>query len=143
MRLSAKGEYGVRAMICLALNFQSGPVPLSAIAMGENISQQFLEQIFAVLRRKGLVYSTRGAKGGYSLAYPPEQIRVGDIIRALDGPITPVNCLSEKEKEADRCARADICLARNVWKKLRDHINHLLDNISLQDMIQGTFEHLS
>jgi len=130
-------------MICLALNFQNGPVPLSAIAMGENISQQFLEQIFAVLRRKGLVCSTRGAKGGYSLAYPPEQIRVGDIIRALEGPITPVNCLSEKEKGTDRCARADICLARNVWKKLRDHINHLLYNISLQDMIQGTFEHLS
>ena len=143
MRLSAKGEYGVRAMICLALNFQSGPVPLSAIAAGENISQQFLEQIFAVLRQKGLVHSTRGAKGGYSLAFPPEQICVGDIIRALDGPITPVNCLSEKEKEADRCNRADVCLARSVWEKLRDHVNHFLDNITLRDMIEGTFEHFS
>ncbi|NLL57430.1 MAG: Rrf2 family transcriptional regulator [Firmicutes bacterium] len=143
MRLSAKGEYGVRAMICLALNFSSSPVPLREIAVGENISQQFLEQIFAVLRREGLVHSTRGAKGGYSLAYPPEQICVGDIIRALDGPITPVNCLSEEEKKADRCGRADVCLARSVWEKLRDHINHLLDNISLKDMIQGTFEHIS
>lgn len=143
MRLSARGEYGVRAMICLALNFQSGPVPLSAIALGENISQQFLEQIFAVLRRKGLVSSTRGARGGYSLTHPPDKIRVGDIIRALEGPITPVNCLSEREQEEDCCTRVDVCLARNVWKKLQDRINNLLDNITLQDMIEGKFEDLS
>lgn len=140
MRLSAKGEYGVRAMVYLALNYRSGPIPLSKIALGENISQQFLEQIFAALRREGLIYSTRGIKGGYTLAYPPEKICVGDIIRALEGPITPVNCLSEGKEEADRCTRADICLARNVWERLRDHINYLLDNISLQDMIEGKFD---
>ena len=139
MRLSAKGEYGVRAMIYLAFNYGDGPIPLSKIAVGENISRPFLEQIFGILRRKGLIYSTRGVKGGYNLALPPEKICVGDIVRALDGPITPVDCLSKEKKAVDRCAKVDFCLARNVWEKLGDHINHLLNNISLQDMIEGTF----
>ncbi|NMB42354.1 MAG: Rrf2 family transcriptional regulator [Firmicutes bacterium] len=139
MRLSAKGEYGVRAMIYLALNYGNGPIPLSRIAGGENISRPFLEQIFAILRRGGLINSTRGVKGGYTLASPPEKICVGDIVRALDGPITPVDCLSEEKGAGDRCAKVDFCLARNVWEKLGDHINQLLNNISLQDMIEGTF----
>ena len=139
MRLSAKGEYGVRAMIYLALNYGDGPIPLSKIAMGENISRPFLEQIFRILRLNGLIYSTRGVKGGYTLTCPPEKICVGDIVRALDGPITPVDCLSEEKNSVDRCAKADFCLARNVWEKLGEHINHLLNNISLQDMIKGTF----
>ncbi|MGI6308327.1 MAG: RrF2 family transcriptional regulator [Dethiobacteria bacterium] len=139
MRLSAKGEYGVRAMVNLALNYPGGPIPLSQIAQVENISQQFLEQIFAALRREGLISSTRGAKGGYSLAYHPEKICVGDIIRALEGPITPVDCLDERKEGEQRCSREDICLARNVWEKLRDHINHLLDNITLQDMLDWRY----
>lgn len=138
MRLSAKGEYGVRAMVYLALNYHEGPVPLSKIALGENISKNFLEQIFATLRRDGLIKSTRGMKGGYALAHLPKKIYVGDIIRALEGPITPVDCLSEDgDREKCRCNRAEDCLSRNVWEKLRDHINEVLDNISLQDMLTG------
>jgi len=83
MRLSAKGEYGVRAMIYLALNYGNGPIPLSRIAGGENISRPFLEQIFAILRRGGLINSTRGVKGGYTLASPPEKKYVSGI---LSGP---------------------------------------------------------
>lgn len=139
MRLSARGEYGVRAMVCLALNYREGPIPLSQIAAGENISRPFLEQIFATLRREGLIFSTRGVKGGYTLAFPPEKVYVGDIVRALEGPITPVDCLAMEKNPADRCARIDFCLARNVWEKLGDHINHLLNSISLRDMIEGTF----
>lgn len=139
MRLSAKGEYGVRAMINLALNYPEGPIPLSQIARMENISRQFLEQIFATLRREGLISSTRGIKGGYSLAHHPEKICVGDIIRALEGPIIPVDCLDERVEGGQRCGREDICLARNVWEKLRNHINNLLDNITLQDMLDYRF----
>lgn len=136
MRLSAKGEYGVRAMVYLALNDRKGPIPLSKIALGENISQHFLEQIFATLRRNGLIKSTRGTKGGYALAHLPEKICVGDIIRALEGPITPVDCLAEEGgAENCRCGRTEDCLARNVWEKLRDHINEVLDNITLDDML--------
>ncbi len=138
MRLSAKGEYGVRAMVHLALHYRDGPIPLSKIAVDENISRQYLEQIFLSLRRSGLISSVRGVKGGYSLASPPGEIFLGDIIRVLDGPITPVNCLSKeiREEELPSCGRGERCLARSVWEKLRDHINQLLDNISLQDMIE-------
>ena len=137
MRLSAKGEYGVRAMIHLALRYRGGPVPLSRIAMEENISRQYLEQIFLLLRRSGLIYSVRGVKGGYSLSSPPGEIFVGDIVRVLDGPITPVDCLAENTggEEPSSCGRGEDCLARKVWERLRDQINQLLDSISLQDMM--------
>ncbi len=138
MRLSSRGEYGVRAMIHLALNYNEGFIPLSRIAAAEDISQQYLEQIFASLRRRGLIVSNRGVKGGYSLSSPPQAIYVGEIIRALDGPIAPVECVSDENEEDDpdcRCGKSDSCLARNLWMKLRDHINQLLDGITLQDML--------
>ena len=136
MRLSSRGEYGVRAMIHLALNYNQGFIPLSKIASAEDISQQYLEQIFASLRRSGLILSNRGVKGGYTLSLPPQSIYVGDIIRVLDGPITPVECVSNEGNEDDcRCGKSENCLARNLWLKLRDHINQLLDGITLQDML--------
>lgn len=137
MRLSARGEYGVRAMIHLALNYNEGPVPLSKVASSEEISHQFLEQIFVLLRRGGLIKSVRGVKGGYMLALPPHEVCVGDIIRVLEGPIAPVDCVSEDGGDggACRCDRTDDCLARHVWERLRDHINEMLDNTTLQDML--------
>ncbi len=142
MRLSAKGEYGVRAMVYLALNYENGPVPLSSISQHENISQYFLEQIFAILRRGGLIKSTRGAKGGYMLAQQPQHVYIGDILRVLEGPLFPVDCLSEggQAEKNRRCNKTDDCLVRNVWEKLREHIDNLLDNISLQDMLDWSIE---
>ncbi|MGI6318184.1 MAG: Rrf2 family transcriptional regulator [Firmicutes bacterium] len=142
MRLSAKGEYGVRAMVYLALNYENGPVPLSSISQNENISQYFLEQIFATLRRGGLIKSTRGVKGGYMLAQQPQHVYVGDIIRVLEGPLFPVDCLAEggQVDKNRRCNKTEDCLVRNVWEKLREHIDNLLDNISLQDMLDWSIE---
>ncbi len=134
MRLSTRGEYGVRAMIYLALNYHTGDISLSTIARDENISQGYLEQIFSRLRRSGLIHSARGVKGGYTLSRSPENIYVGDIIRALEGPIVPVECVSGEHSKVD-CSRSDECLAKHVWEKLRDTINLLLDSISLQDML--------
>jgi Rrf2 family protein len=134
MRLSAKVEYGVRAMAVLAFYHQSGPVPLREIAGQEGISLNFLEQIFPELRRFGLVTSVRGSKGGYLLSHPPDQIKIGDIVRAVEGPITPVNCLSEKEGDPC-CHRREDCLTRQVWEKLRDKINDVLDDVSLDELV--------
>ncbi len=133
MKLSAKGEYGVRAMVMLALCYDDGPVPLREIAEKENISYQFLEQIFLPLRRAGLIDSVRGPKGGYALARAPGEIKVGDIIRALEGPIAPVDCVSEGK--SDRCGRTEACLTRGIWEKLRDRMSQLLDEITLADVI--------
>ncbi len=134
MKLSAKVEYSVRAMAVLAVYYQSEPLPLREIAEQEGISLNFLEQIFPELRRSGLITSVRGSKGGYLLSRPPNQIKIGDIVRAVEGPITPVNCLSEKEGELC-CHRRDDCLTRQVWERLRDKINDVLDDVSLDELI--------
>ncbi len=135
MKLSAKVEYGVRAMAVLAIYYQSGPLPLREIAEQEIISLKFLEQIFPDLRRAGLVHSTRGSRGGYMLSRPPSEIRVGDIVRAVEGPITPVDCLSEINS-SDCCHRKSNCLTRQVWEKLRDRINDVLDEVSLNELVE-------
>lgn len=136
VKLTAKGEYGVRAMVRLALNYRAGPMPLPEIARQEEISPQFLEQIFLVLRRAGLVESVRGARGGYTLGKPPGKIPIGDIIQALEGPIAPVECLAGKTEEGSpACRRQEACLTRGIWEKLRDRMQEVLEDISLEDMI--------
>lgn len=132
MRLSTRGQYGVRALVHLALNHDKGPTPLREISNLEGISYQYLEQIFMDLRRKGFVLSQRGARGGYVLAKEPSAITVGDIVRALEGPIAPVECVSDEDEEC--CERISKCVSRNVWKKLKDRMNEVLDEFTLNDL---------
>ncbi len=132
MRLSTKGHYGLKAMYDLAQHYGTGPVPLKSVAQRQHISGYYLEQLIAVLRKGGLVKSVRGAQGGYVLARPPEEIRVGDIIRILEGPIAPVECVSEFK--TPECDQADRCITRLVWEKVRDGIARVMDSISLADM---------
>lgn len=141
MRLSARAEYGVRAMAVLAIYYQSGPLPLREIAEQEKISLKFLEQIFPDLRRSGLVLSVRGSRGGYLLSRSPDIINVGDIIRAVEGPITPVDCLSESGGE-NCCHRKGDCLTRQVWEKLRDRINDVLDEVFLNELVDFNPAHV-
>ena len=133
MKLSARVEYGVRAMAVLAFYYKQGPLPLRKIACQEGISFQFLEQIFPDLRRAGLVESVRGARGGYLLARLPSAIKIGDIVRAVEGPIVPIGCLDVSTPS--RCYRDECCMARRVWERLRDRINEVLDSVSLNDLI--------
>ena len=128
MKLSTKGEYGLRAMFELAQRYGGGPIPLKLIAEKQSISEPYLEQLFGNLRRAGLVESTRGSQGGYSLAKKPEDIYVGDIIRTLEGPIGPTDCVQE---EMNKCNRAGGCATRVVWEKVRDSITQVLDSITL------------
>ena len=134
MKLSARVEYGVRAMAMLAVYYQTGPLPLREIAEEEKISLKFLEQIFPALRRADLIESVRGARGGYVLSHPPERIKVGDIVRAVEGPITPVDCLAEGHDHSS-CHHKNGCLTRQVWERLRDKINDVLDEVSLNELI--------
>ncbi len=136
MKLSARVEYGVRAMAVLAFHYPEGALSLKEIAGREGISYQFLEQIFPDLRRAGLIESVRGARGGYLLARPPSEIKVGDIVRAVEGPIAPVSCLLEPPAGRSSCHRSSAgCLTRHVWEKLRDRINEVLDEVYLADLI--------
>ncbi|MFZ5633052.1 MAG: RrF2 family transcriptional regulator [Bacillota bacterium] len=132
MRLSTRGHYGLKAMFDLAQHYGAGPIPLKSVAERQNISGHYLEQLIAVLRKGGLVKSVRGSRGGYVLARSPGEIRVGDVIRIVEGPIAPVECVSEF-KTAE-CDQADSCITRTVWAKVRDSIAQVMDSITLADM---------
>ncbi len=134
MKLSTKGRYGVMAMLDLALHNSEGQIPLKSIAERQAISENYLEQLFALLKKAGLVKSTRGSMGGYVLSAGPGEITVGSILRALEGSLAPVDCVVEDEPA--RCERSDCCATKIVWEKIRDSINEVVDSITLQDLAE-------
>jgi Rrf2 family transcriptional regulator, cysteine metabolism repressor len=134
LRLSTKGRYGVKAMFDLAVHHGEGPMSLKNVAERQGISEHYLEQLISGLRKAGLVKSVRGAQGGYTPAREPAKITVGDIIRVLEGPIAPVDCVSEEDPEI--CSKADCCVTRGIWEKVRDSIASVLDSITLEDMVK-------
>lgn len=138
MKLSTKGHYGLRAMFDLAVHYGKGPIPLKMVAERQQLSENYLEQLIATLRKAGLVNSVRGAQGGYILARRPEDITVGDIIRVLEGPIAPLDCVNEADP--GDCDQFNYCISRNVWAKVRDSINEVLDSINLADMCKEAKE---
>ena len=112
MKLSAREQYGLRAMIELGRRYGDGPVSLSDVAEAQGVSLGYLEQITPLLREANLVESTRGARGGYQLRRPPREITVGDVVRALEeGYIMPLKCIPGTEEE-ESCSRTEVCGAR-------------------------------
>lgn len=118
----------------LARHMDEAPVPLKTIAERQGVPEAYLEQLLGALRRSGLVRSVRGAQGGYALARRPADITVGDVIRVLEGPIAPVDCVAEGV-HATPCAKSDCCVTRGIWKRLRDSMNEVLDSFSLADLV--------
>ncbi len=131
MKLSTKGRYGLKAMFELSLHEQNGPVPLKHIAKKQNISEQYLEQIFSNLRKSNLVKSVRGSQGGYLLAKKAIDITVGDILTVLEGPVSLSDCVLDE----DKCENSDKCVTKVVWEKIKKGIEDVIDSITLQDMI--------
>jgi len=131
VKLSTRGRYGIHAMYDLACNYNSGPQPIKAIAERQAVPEAYLEQLFAALKRDKLVNSLRGAQGGYTLARPPQEITVGDVLRTLEGGLNLVDCLLEE----DTCGKSCACPSRIFWLKIRDGLNAIVDGITLQDMI--------
>lgn len=134
MKLSTKGRYGVMAMLDLALHNSEGQISLKSIAERQDISENYLEQLFALLRKSGLVKSIRGSMGGYNLAESSDKITVGAILRSLEGSLAPVDCVVEGEPAS--CDRSDCCVTKIVWQKIRDSINDVVDSITLHDMTE-------
>lgn len=132
MRVSAKELYGLRAMSEFARCFGQGPRSLSEVAKAQGISQAYLEQIAIDLRRAGLLHSRRGAQGGYFLARAPEETTAGDVIRALEGSILPIQCVADQK--CTPCAREDGCSTRGIWEEVRDRLVETLDSITLADL---------
>ncbi len=132
MKVSTRIRYGVRLMLSLAENWGKGPVLLKEIARDEEISEKYLSLIVIPLRTKGLVNSIRGARGGYTLARPPEEITVEQIMEAIEGRLSLVDCISDSA----RCSRAEECVTRDVWAALGDTITRTLDSVSLDRLVQ-------
>ncbi len=135
MRLSTKGRYGVRAMFDLALHYREGSISLKNIAQRQEISEKYLEHLFANLKKAGLIISVRGAQGGYRLSRAPREITVGDVVRILEGPIVPTDCVDE-QFEGEICERKECCVIQKVWVQVRDKVNEVLDGTTLQDMCE-------
>lgn len=135
MKLSTKGRYGLRAVLDLALNSETDAVSISSIAERENISISYLEQLIAKLKKAGIVNSIRGAQGGYVLAKPAEEISVGDILRALEGDLNPVDCAEVIGGEVS-CSSSDLCVTKYVWKRISDSINNAVDEIMLSELVK-------
>jgi Rrf2 family protein len=133
LRLSTKGQYGVRAMFELARNYNKGPLSIKEISKRQDVSVAYLEQLLNKLRKSHLIKSRKGPGGGYEINKRPEEISIGLILNALEGPVTITQCLGPKAKE---CNRVEGCVARMLWKSLGEKIEHFLGTISLDDLIR-------
>lgn len=127
MKISTKGRYGLTIMIELAKKHGEGPTSLKSIAQNNDLSEHYLEQLVSPLRNARLVKSIRGAYGGYVLAHEPNEITAGDIIRVLEGPISPVEVIENEEPAK-----------RELWIRIRDAVKDVLDNTTLEDLASYT-----
>ncbi|MFZ5854592.1 MAG: RrF2 family transcriptional regulator [Chloroflexota bacterium] len=132
---STKGEYGVRLMVQLGCHYGTGPASLSEIAQAEDLPRAYLEQLVMSLRDAGLVTSTRGARGGYELTRSPGEIRMIEVLRALEGPIAPMICASEDPEHATTCDRTTTCTVNVLWVRIRDAIAGTLESMTLADLV--------
>jgi Rrf2 family cysteine metabolism transcriptional repressor len=133
MKLSTKGKYGVKALFEMAAQEGAGPVSLKFVAERQSLSEHYLEQLAAPLRKAGLITSVRGAQGGYMLSRPASQITVGDVIRVLEGPIGFTDCSVEGEPTPEASMG---CVVHGVWEKVTLQIVNVLDSITLADLVQ-------
>lgn len=133
MKISTKGRYALRLMLDLAMHDDGSYIPIKEISKRQDISDKYLEQIISVLGRAGFVKSVRGAGGGYKLTHPLKSYTVGMILRLTEGSLAPVACLDDN---VNTCERKTHCATLMVWEKLYDAINNVVDNITLEDLVE-------
>ncbi|MDD8026542.1 MAG: Rrf2 family transcriptional regulator [Acidobacteriota bacterium] len=136
MKLSTKGEYASRAMLELSLRRDDGPLHIKAISDAQDIPERFLEQILLLLKRAGYLRSRKGPRGGYLLAKPPESISVAEVIRVMDGPLAPIDCVSVTAHQV--CPHEDTCGLRGLWKETRDAVAVIMERTTFADLAERT-----
>jgi Rrf2 family protein len=132
MKLSTRARYGTRALLDLALYQDEGPVLLKDIAQRQQISLQYLEHLITPLITAGMVRSVRGPKGGVSLAKPPNQIILSEVIRLFEGSTAPVECVDNPKL----CPRSEFCATRDIWDELKKAVNGVLESTTLQNLVE-------
>ena len=133
MRISTKGRYGLRAIIDIAAHSAEGQIPIKEVSKRQGISDNYLEQIIFPLKKAGIVQSVRGSQGGYYLARPAKDITAGEVLRVLEGDLAPGECLAGGGEP--NCDRVDTCTTLSLWLKLRDAVNQVVDNVSIQELV--------
>ncbi len=133
LKLSRKGQYGVRAMFELARNYKKGPLTIREIAKRQGVSIAYLEQLLNKLRKSKLIKSRKGPGGGYIINKKPNEISVGMILNSLEGPVAIAHCL---DPSAKGCKRVEGCVARLLWKSLGEKIENFLNTINLNDLLK-------
>ena len=132
MKLSTRGRYGTRAVLELALRYGEGPVLLKDVASRQDIPLSYLENLMGALRAAGIVATVRGMHGGYYLAKPPSEIRLSQIVAALEGSIAPVECVDDQK----HCSRAELCVTRDVWSEVKQAIEGVLESITVEELVR-------
>lgn len=135
--LSSRARYATRAILDLALLYEQGPIQISDIAERQNIPVKFLQQILVALKMTGFVQSRKGPGGGYSLAMPPTEITLGAVVRAMDGPIAPISCVSVTKFSECGCPNPEICALRTAFKEVRDAMAEVLDKMSFAQLAKA------
>ena len=134
MKISTKGRYGLRALIDLAQYSEIEPVSINSISTRQGISERYLEQLMTLMKKAGLIKSIRGAGGGYVLAKDMGEISVGDVLRALEGNLQPVECAAFSQE--DSCEASGGCVTKYVWQRINESINKTVDEISLKQLVE-------
>lgn len=134
--LTNRGKYATRALLDLSLHYQQGPVLIQDIAARQKIPIKFLEQILLTLKTAGFVASRKGRGGGYYCARPPAEITLGAVVRAIDGPLAPVSCVSVTQRADCGCPDPASCALRSVWKDARDAISRVLDGATFAEICE-------
>jgi Rrf2 family cysteine metabolism transcriptional repressor len=137
VKISTKGQYALEALIDLRLHAVDGQENPKNIAARRGISEHYLEQIFASLRKSGIVASTRGAQGGYRLTRAPADITAGEIIRSVEGKLSPVKCVHCNPDDENRCPMVGRCVTRTLWAQVADTIGGVIDAVTLEDLIRS------
>lgn len=131
MKLTTKGRYATRAMLDLALHRDEGAILVRDIARRQEVSEKYLKQLFAPLKAAGLVRTIRGARGGFTLAKPPSEIKLIEIVQVMEGSMAPSECVDD----AQICSRSDSCVTRQVWTEIKEATDKVLESTNLQDLV--------
>jgi Rrf2 family protein len=135
MRVSMKTDYALRVLFTLVEHLGSGPIPIRELARRNDVPKKFLEQIMLAMKARGWVDSVPGARGGYALARSPEKITMGEVVRHFDGILAPIACVSVTDY--CRCTQEPMCRFRRVFLDARNYVAHLMDGLTLADVVRG------
>lgn len=135
MKISTRGRYGLRALIDLAAYADKKCISIKSIAERQGLSENYLEQLIAPLKKAGYVESVRGSQGGYQLKISADKMSVGNILRVLEGPLYPVDCLADGEGSSCGTGSCESCVTKDIWAKMYDSINEVLESVTLNDLV--------